>query len=157
MNSKGRISLTTNWQNAGKNQTESSCDGGRWRAVRFVMSRIILYISSANHPRLHNPCLFLSDAFFSVSLVLDQSQSVVERCKMLFTMQTLDINRQENYMVELTLPLEILSPSQSPGGLSSKYFYSPHQNIRLSCIVTEVCTCPPVCAGWLCMEEVETE
>ena len=121
------------------------------------MSKIILYISSANHPRLHNPCLSLSDAFFSVSLVLDQSQSVVERCKMLFTMQTLDINRQENYMVELTLPLEILSPSQSPGGLSSKYFYSPHQNIRLSCIVTEVCTCPPVCAGWLCMEEVETE
>ena len=128
--------------------------GGGALGGRIVMSKIILYISSANHPRLHN---FLSDAFFSVSLVLDQSQSLVERCKMLFTMQTLDINRQENYMVELTLPLEILSPSQSPGCLSSKYFYNPHQNIRLSCILTEVCTCPPVCAGWLCMEEVETE
>ena len=116
MNSKGRISPTTN---AGKNQTESSCEeGGEGREGgkdgRIVMSKIILYISSANHPRLQNPCLFLSDAFFSVRPVpVPVPVSVLVRCRMLFAMQTLDINRQQNYMVELTL--EILSCSQSPG------------------------------------------
>ena len=77
MNSKGRISLTANWQNAGKNQTESSCEeaGGRGGEGEVVlMSEIILTVSCANHPRLQNPCLFLSDAFFSVSLVLVQSR-----------------------------------------------------------------------------------
>ena len=39
-----------------------------------LMSEIILTVSCANHPRLQNPCLFLSDAFFSVSLVLVQSR-----------------------------------------------------------------------------------
>ena len=105
------------------------------------MSKIILYISSANHPWLQNPCLFLSDAFFMVRQ-LDQSQSqpVLVRCRMLFAMQTLDINRQQNYMVELTL--KILSSSQSPGRGPTIFLQSkPEHEIVLYCDYTG----PPPC------------
>ena len=75
---------------------------------------------------------------------------------MLFAMQTLDINRQQNYMVELTL--KILSSSQSAGCELTIFLPpapspqpAPNQTIRLSSIVT-LAGRPPC---WLCMEEVE--